>query len=72
MGLPSQYHHPEHGLCVVLQRAALHLQTRSIAYRIEQDVIIIMLPDSQERRVEPLALAVGKMYALRDLDRDKP
>ncbi len=68
MGLPSQYNHPEHGMCLTLQRALLHLREQHIAHRVDGPTIILL--DDQEhvlRRVEPLALAVGHMYALRDL-----
>jgi hypothetical protein len=67
MGLPSQYNHPEYGVCLTLQRALLHLREQNIAHRVD-GVTIILLDDEHElRRVEPLALAVGRMYALRDL-----
>lgn len=67
MGLPSQYNHPEYGVCLTLQRALLHLREQNIAHRVDGVVIVLLTTEDESRRVEPLALAVGQMYALRNL-----
>lgn len=67
MGLPSQYNHPEYGLCLTLQRALLYLREQNITHRVEGETLILLTTENESRRVEPLALPVGRMYALRDL-----
>lgn len=69
MGLPTRYHHPEHGLCVTLPAALAHLAALGIAHEYDRHTgtLMIVRADGNRHAVEPLALPVGAMYPIQRL-----
>lgn len=67
MGLPARYHDKKHGECLSLIAALSHLKGRGVDYA-QSGITIIYTTKQRQIKVNPVAVPIGEMYRLEELN----